>query len=82
MRCRKETGTQERIKPDVQFHIRAMTFNIVVEFQVSAQKLYKHKMNVFSNGLMSSRQKEDLRLHTKLFHIFDLFEKTEQPYFY
>ena len=67
---------QERIKPGVQFHIRAMTFNIVVEFQVSVQnyvdnKVPKYNLNIFSSGLMPSRQKEDLFLQSKLCHILD-----------
>ena len=36
LRCKKGTGTQERIKPGVQFHIRAIAI-LVVEFQVSVQ---------------------------------------------
>ena len=36
--CKKGTGTQERIKPGVQFHTRAMAI-LVVDFQVSGQKL-------------------------------------------
>ena len=38
--CKKGTGTQERIKPGVQFHIRAMTI-LVVDFQVPGQKIKK-----------------------------------------